>query len=155
MNNKIENPKEVETRINARIQGAGTKLGGSSLQVLGVPYDAGSLTVKLQSFLSPYTSTHDADSAASVARKARDAAQPGALEFLDALDRAVEGHYGSSSLELESFGISPRKTRRKLTPEERLAAAQKSRATRAKLREARAQAAAPAPPSGTPPPAKS
>ncbi len=43
MNNKIENPKEVETRINARIQGAGTKLGGSSLQVLGVPYDPKSL----------------------------------------------------------------------------------------------------------------
>ncbi len=155
MKKNQENPTAVEVRINARIKGAETKLGGASLQVLGVPYDSGSLKVKLESLLAPHTSTNDADEAASVARKARDAAQPGTLEFLDALDRAVEGQYGSSSPALEAFGISPRKTRRVLTPEEKLAQAQKSRATRAKLRAARTQAAAPAPPSGTPPPPKS
>ena len=74
------------------------------------------------------------------------------IEFLDALDRAVEGQFGSSSTVLESFEIAVKKPRRTLTPEEKLAQAQKSRATRAKLREARAQAQAPAPPSETPPP---
>ncbi len=149
------NPKEVHARLDARIKGAGSKLGGTSLQVLGGSYDSGSLTAKLQSFLALYTSSNDADQAADGARKARDTAQPGIIEFLDALDRAVEGQFGSSSTVLESFEIAVKKPRRTLTPEEKLAQAQKSRATRAKLREARAQATAPAPPSGTPPPQKS
>ncbi len=150
-----DHPKEIELRIDARSKGAATKLGGNSLQVLGVSYDAVSLPAKLQSLRAPYSATNDADEVASAARKVRDAAQPGTLEFLDALDKAVEGQYGSSSDVLEAFGISPRKPRRVLTLEEKLAQAQKSRATRARIRAARAQAPAPAPPSGTPPPAKS
>jgi hypothetical protein len=147
-----DSPKEVELRIDARSKGAATKLGAASLQILGVSYDSVSLPAKLQSLRVPYSSTNDADEVASAARKVRDAAQPGTLEFLDALDAAVEGQYGSSSDVLEAFGISRRKPRRVLTPEEKLAQAQKSRATRAKLRAARAQAQADALQSVTPPP---
>ena len=145
-----QTPARVEARIAARIKGTATELGtGETLDVLGVKFDAGQLTAKLQSHQVPYTTTDQAHHAFSEAAKARDAAQPGTLEFLDALDRAVEGKFGPRSPRIESFGISPRKAPRTLTPEQKLAKAEKARLTRAKLKAARAKA--PAPPSGTPP----
>jgi hypothetical protein len=153
INNNDQAPARVEARIAARIKGAGTELGaGETVEVLGVKYDAGQLTAKLQSFQVPYTTTDQAHHAFSEAVKARDAAQPGALEFLDALDRAVEGKYGSRSPKIESFGLSARKAPRTLTPEQKLAKAEKSRLTRAKLKAARAKGSAPQ--SGTTSPTK-
>ena len=153
MANKEENPARVEARIAARIKGAGTELGtGETLEVLGVTFDAGQLTAKLQSFQVPYTTTDQAHHAFSEAVKVRDAAQPGALEFLDALDRSVEGKFGPRSPKIESFGISPRKAPRTLTPEQKLAKAEKNRLTRAKLKAARAKApVAPSSGASTPP----
>ena len=152
-NKQDDNPAAVEARIAARIKGAGTELGtGETVEVLGVKYDAGQLTTELQSRQAPYIATDQAHHAFSEAVKTRDTAQPGTVGFLDALDRAVEGKFGPRSPKVESFGISPRKVRRTLTPEQKLAAAEKSRLTRAKLKAARAKPPA-APSSGatTPP----
>ncbi len=155
MSNKKQddNPAAVDARIAARIKGATNELGtGDTVEVLGVTYDAPQLTAKLQTCQAPYTATDQAHHAFSEAVKVRDTAQPGTLEFLDALDRAVEGKFGPRSPKVGSFGISPRKAPRTLTPEQKLAQAEKSRLTRAKLKAARAKTPA-APTSGpsTPP----
>jgi hypothetical protein len=148
---KDHGPARVEARIVAHMMGATIQLGtGDTLQVLGGTYDAGQLTAKLQSFQAPYAAADQAHQAWSQAVKAREEAKPGTLEFLGALDRSVEGKYGPNSPVIESFGISRRKAPRTLTPEQKLAKAEKSRLTRARLKEARAKApATPAPSSGT------
>ncbi len=152
---KDDTPARVEARIAARIKGATDELGtGETLDVLGVTYDAGQLKAKLQSFQVPYTATDQAHHAFSEAVKVRDAAQPGALEFLDALDGSVVGKFGPRSPRIESFGFSPRKAPRTMTPEEKLARAEKSRLTRAKLAAARAKPPAAPPTGASAPPAK-
>jgi hypothetical protein len=150
-----ENPAAVDARIAARIKGATNELGtGDTVEVLGVTYDAVQLTAKLQTCQAPYTATDQAHHAFSEAVKARDTAQPGTLEFLDALDSAVEGKFGPRSPKVESFGISPRKAPRTLTPEQKLAKAEKSRLTRARLKAARANAPATPASGATTPPTK-
>ncbi len=141
------NPAEVESRIVNFLTGVASKLAGAKpLAVGGDDLTNDQLTAKLQSSQSTFTAADEAHVALSKAVKARDEALAGVLAFLDALEVALRNRFGDSSPDLVSFGIAPKKPRRTLTPEQRLAKAQKSRAARARLREARAQASSPRPP---------
>jgi hypothetical protein len=141
---KNDHPAEVEARIVAHLDGAASKLSsGETLRVLGATYDAQHLTAELSSRRVPYTTTNGAHEALSEAVKARDAAQPGTIAFLDALDLAVGANFGPTSQSVESFGVTPRKARRKLTADEKRAQAEKARLTRARVKAARAQPPAP------------
>ncbi len=152
---KNDNPAQVEARIVAHMDGAATKLQtGETLQVLGVPYDSQQLGAKLGTMRVPYTTVDGAHEAFSTAVKARDAAQPETLAFLEALDQAVGAKYGPKSQSVEGFGITPRKTPRVLTPDEKRAKAEKARLTRARIKAARAQQSSAPPAQGgasTPP----
>jgi hypothetical protein len=131
-----DNPAAVAARIVNFLTGVASKLTGANpLDVLGVDYTAGQLTGKLQSIQAPYTAADEAHRASTKAVQVRDAAEPDALQFLDALVHAVINRFGETSPDLEAFGIQPRKKRRTLTPEQKLARAQKARATRAKHKE--------------------
>ncbi len=143
---KNENPAQVEARIAAHLDGAANKLSsGETLRVLGVTYNSQQLTAELGSRRAPYTTVDGAHEALTTAVKTRDAAQPGTIAFLDALDQAVGANFGPTSPSVESFGVTPRKARRKLTPDEKRARAEKARLTRARVKAARAQQP-PAPP---------
>ncbi len=149
-NNKNDSPAKVEARIVAHIDGATNKLqSGETLRVLGVTYDSQQLMAKLGSMRVPYTTTNEIHEALAVAVDGRAAAQPDTVAFLDALDMAVGANFGPTSQSVESFGVTPRKARRTLTPDEKRAKADKARQTRARIREARRQP--PEPPQGGPP----
>ncbi len=148
-NRKNDTPAQVEARIAARITGVGSKLTGAKpLEVLGDDYPADKLTAKLQSLQVPYTDSNEAHQASSKAVQARDAAEPETLRFLDALDSSVRSRYGDDSPDLESFGIAKKKSPRKLTPEQKLAKAEKARLTRAKRKAAFAKDSSPPAPAG-------
>jgi hypothetical protein len=143
---KNDNPAKVEARIVAHLDGAANKLpSGETLQVLGVAYNAQQLTAELGSRRAPYIATDGAHAALNAAIEARVAAEPGTVAFLDALDLAVGAKFGPANQSVESFGVTPRKSRRKLTPDEKRAMAEKARLTRARVKAARAQQP-PAPP---------
>jgi len=150
------NPGRVEARISGYMTGVGAKLaGGKPVEVFGVDYTADQLTARFQSLLALYTAANEAHQAASKAVAARDGAQPGALLFLDAFEGMMRTRFGADSPDLQSFGITPKKPARKLTPEQQLAKTEKSRATRAKHEGETAPAApVPAAPAGTPTPVK-
>src|SRR5262245_754973 len=129
--NKNDTPAKVEARIVAHVDGAANQLQtGETLRVLGVPYDSQGLKAKLASLRAPYSTVNGIHESLAVAVDARTAAEPATIEFLDALDMAVGANYGPASQSVESFGVKPRKTRRKLTPDEKRAQADKARQTR-------------------------
>jgi hypothetical protein len=143
---KNENPASVEARIVSHLDGATNQLSsGETLQVLGVSYNAQQLTAKLGSLRALYTTTDQTHVAWSEAVKARDAARPETLAFLEALDLAVGAKYGPTNQSVENFGVTPRKAPRKLTADEKRAKAEKARLTRARVKAARAEQP-PAPP---------
>ena len=151
--NKNDSPAKVEARIVAHIDGAVNKLqSGETLQVLGVAYDSLRLMAKLGSMRAPYSTVNGAHEALATAIDVRAAAQPDTVAFLDALDMAVGANYGPTSQSVESFGVTPRKARRKLTPDEKRARAEKARLTRARIRAARRQPPAPPDEGGIPTP---
>jgi hypothetical protein len=138
------NPAEVESRIVNFLTGVASKLvGAKPLEVAGVDYTSDTLTAKLQSDQSPYIAADESHRTTTKAIQVRDEAQPGTLAFLQALEHAVRNRYGDSSPDLEAFGLTPKKPRRTLTPEQKFARAQKARATRAKHKEMRAQTSPP------------
>ncbi len=149
-------PAQAEARIAARITGAESKLTGAKpLDVQGDDYTQDQLVAKLQSLKVPYTASNEAHVTSSKAVQARVAAEPATLRFLDALDNSVKNRFGDDSPDLESFGIAPKKPKRKLTPAQNLAKAEKSRLTREKRKAALApDSSPPAPAGGAPAPHK-
>jgi hypothetical protein len=151
--NKNDSPAKEEARIVAHMDGAATKLqGAETLRVLGVTYDSQQLRAKLASLRAPYSTVNGAHEALATAVDVREAVRPDTIAFLDALDMAVGANFGPTSQSVESFGVAPRKTRRKLTPDEKRAQAEKSRKTRARVKEARKQPPAPPDEGGVPTP---
>ncbi len=144
--NKNGNPARLEARIVAHLDGVANKLqSGDPLQVLGVTYNSQQLAAQLGSLRVPFTTANGAHEALKAAVEARDAAEPATVAFLDALDLAVGAKFGPMSQSVESFGVAPPKARRKLTPDQKRARAEKARLTRARVKAARAQQP-PAPP---------
>jgi len=116
--------------------------------VLGTSSAPGTISSQLGQMLAPYTTTDSARQAWSDEVKARDAAQPATVKFIEGIEAAVKSHFGSTSQRLTDFGLKPKKAPRKLTPEERLAATEKAKATRTRVKQARAAQPAPAPNAG-------
>jgi hypothetical protein len=141
-------PGHVQLRIQNLVAGL-AKLGAQeNLDVLGTSSAPGTISSQLGQLLAPFTTANEAHQAASEAVKARDAAQPAAMAFVEGVEAAVVSHFGATSPRLTDFGLTPRKARRKLTAAERLAATEKANATRTRVKQARAEKPAPAPKAG-------
>lgn len=127
----------IDQLLAALIQGVNTSFpAGSSVVIEGVSYDKGTLEQKLQAVNAPYVQVDDLRTRLATALKARTAAEPATREFLEKLVVGLVYLFGTDPNLLAKFGIQPPKERRKLTVEEKLARAAKSRATR-KLRSTR------------------
>ncbi|HZU98843.1 MAG TPA: hypothetical protein VFF73_19205 [Planctomycetota bacterium] len=147
-NNKSSGPGRVELRIQNLLAGLAKLSPQETLDVLGTSSAPGTVTSELGKRLVPYTDSNTAHQAASEAVKARDAAEPETVSYIEGVEAAVVSHFGATSERLTDFGLKPRKAPRKPTPEERLARTVKSNATRARVKQARAATPAPAPKGG-------
>jgi len=147
-NKKSKDPGHVQLRIQELLAGL-AKLGPQeNLDLLGTSSAPGAISSQLGQLLVPFTTADQAHQAVSEAVKARDAAQPATVAFVKAIEAAVVSHFGATSARLTDFGLKPRKAPRKLTPAERLAATEKAKATRTRVKQARAAQPAPAPKAG-------
>jgi hypothetical protein len=125
------NPKEVQDRIAAILKGVVAKLiGAPPLDVTGTPYTSDQLTTALNGAAAPYTTADEAHEAATAAVHARNQEEPATLALLDAIEIAIKARFGEDNVEIEAFGLTPRKPRRKPTPAERVATQEKTDATR-------------------------
>ena len=80
--------------------------------------------------LAPFQAVVDGYATWQSARKTRNAAIPGAHQFVEDAYAVLPQALGTNSADLAKYGQKPKKARRKLTAEENLAAAQKGKATR-------------------------
>lgn len=139
-NLKKRNPETIKMRIDALVSGLLHLQRPILMNIegknLAIPDLAGVLRQKKQ----PYTKVDDQHTAWKQAIQDRDAAQPGTLRFLDSAEAAIGGALGPSSPELILFGIKPKRERRPMTPEERVARANALRTARS-LRKAALEAA--------------
>ncbi|HZU99391.1 MAG TPA: hypothetical protein VFF73_21970 [Planctomycetota bacterium] len=144
---KSKGPGHIELRIQNLLAGLAKLSPQETLDVLGTSSAPGTVSSELGKRLVPYTDANAAHQAASEAVKARDAAEAETVSYVEGVEAAVVSHFGATNQRLADFGLTPRKARRKATPAERLARTQKANATRARVKQARAQPA-PAPNAG-------
>jgi|SRR5579872_3092859 len=147
-NLKDGNPGSVEARIDKLVAGLAKLATNLNLNVVGTNYVPSSLSAALTAKKAPYVKADDAHTALKQAVAERDSQNADTLAFLDAVEGALVGSLGATSPQLSDCGVKPKKPHRTMTPEERLARAQKARATRAAKKAATAKAPAPAPNQG-------
>src|SRR5579883_1367673 len=122
---------ELLAKIASALQ---TKLpaGTTVLKVSGVVTPVSSLLTSVQTDLALYTDARDARLVERQKVATRDAANTDVLARIALLHKALEMELGADNAVLADFGFKPAQKRRQLTPEEKQAAAQKAKATRAK-----------------------
>jgi hypothetical protein len=129
-----QSPGQIQTRVKALLDGVQQKLSSSTkpLEVHGVDNTNVDLMNALNTILARYAAPDAAHQAWQVSVHARDAAKTQDLDEIDAIESSLKNRYGATSPELAAFGIKPRKAApRKLTVQERAAATEKARETRA------------------------
>jgi hypothetical protein len=146
--NKNNHPSNVITRIQDLIAGFQKIASTEQFDVLGTVSAQPALVTELQGLLVPWTSAEDAELAAKKAREARNAVETSTVKRLAAIEESVVSHYGKTSPDLVAFGLSPTKPRKKQSPDERAASAEKAARTRA-ARKAAMKATATPPPTTT------
>jgi|SRR5579883_966871 len=147
-NLKQDHPGGVEARIDKLIAGLAKIADSNNLNVVGTNYVPSSLSAALTAKKAPYVKADDAHTALKQAVAERDSQNADTLAFLDAVEGALVGILGATSPQLSDCGVTPKKPRRTMTPEQRLARVQKARATRAAKKAATAKAPTPAPDQG-------
>src|SRR5579872_6906311 len=147
-NLKDGNPGSVEARIDKLVAGLAKLATNLNLNVVGTNYVPSSLSAALTAKKAPYVKADEAHTAHKEAVAERDAQNADTLEFLDACEGVLVGSFGPTSPQLTTAGVKPKTPRRKMTPEQRLARAQKARETRAAHKAAKAKAPSPAPDPG-------
>ncbi len=103
---------------------------GSSLILAGISRQRDDLIQTAETHLVRYTDADEAHVVASQKVKVRDDGHPAARDFVTEMHAALQVQLGPNNTALLDFGAAPRKARRKLTPDERKAAADKARQTR-------------------------
>jgi urease accessory protein UreF len=126
-------PGRIQARVKALLDGVQQKLSSSSkpLEVAGVDNTNVDLANTLNVILARYVAPDAAHQAWQVSVRARDAAETQDMAQIDAIESALKNRYGATSPELQAFGMKPRKAPRKLTAQQREAATEKARETRA------------------------
>ena len=126
-------PGKIQARVKALLDGVQQKLSSSTkpLEVAGVDNTNVDLANTLNVILARYVAPDAAHQAWQVSVRARDAAETQDMAQIDAIESALRNRYGATSPELLAFGIKPKKQPRKLTAQQREAATEKARETRA------------------------
>jgi len=132
--NRGHNPGKIQARVQALLDGVQQKLSSSTkpLEVAGVDNTNVDLASTLNAILTRYVAPENAHQAWQLSVHARAAAETQDMASIDAIESALKNRYGASSPELLAFGIQPKKeSPRKLTAQQREAATEKARETRA------------------------
>src|SRR5277367_5824482 len=116
---KGTNPGNVEARIQKMRTGLQTLPAGTVLDLQGAGTASNQIVTELTTREAPYLAATKAHQAATEAVDDRNAAEPGTIAYLDLVEAAIKAKVGVDSPELADFGITPKKARKKLTPEER------------------------------------
>jgi hypothetical protein len=103
---------------------------GSSLIVPGGSLSKAEIVKRLTDGSSEYEAVDAGVAALGQVRFTLGADIPGLKGFLAELKNALKAQFGSRSPMLAQFGLSPQKVRKQLTPEQRVARAEKARQTR-------------------------
>ena len=126
------NAEMLDQKLNQLINGVQTTLtSGQSFPINGQSYKQSTLLAALKEQVAPFDA---AESAHEVLKKAlvdREAARPAAMAFYKQVVAVLLAYYGADTATLAVFGIAPRKVKRQLTSQEKLAAATNAKATRA------------------------
>ncbi len=133
------NPATVVARVDEFLKGLErNKLGPKeTVNVLGTSYTPDGLKTQLLVIRDRYSKVDDVNILAGNLRKERDDAEPAAILFLDTFEIGLRGRFGDAGVELDAFGVQPRKRPRDLTLEEQFERTKKQRETRARRKRAR------------------
>lgn len=104
--------------------------GTLSLTVGARTWTVQDLAAKVAEFENYFAAADDAHAAWRASIVARDGIAADARAFLTELKPAIVALFGTRSVELEKFGIKPKKERRRSSVEEKAAAVERRRATR-------------------------
>lgn len=104
--------------------------GSKSISFLGTSYKPGDLSIVFQDNIDAWNARDAAKLAYRNAKKAAEASEEKTAKVRSGLRAFVIALYGDGNPALADFGIEPKKTRRKLTTEEKQAAVDKMKATR-------------------------
>ena len=130
MSKHISNLLKTQLELAALLRGLQGFPQGEAVVVSGVSRGRDDLVQTGEGHLGRYTSTEEAQVVARQKVKERDDGHPQAREFVKDVQAGLKNKLGSKNTSLLDFGISPDKARRQLTPDEKKAAADKSRKTR-------------------------
>jgi hypothetical protein len=120
----------TQLELAALLKGLQGMPAGSSLILSGVNRQRDDLIQTTETHLTRYTDADEAHVVASQKVKVRDDGHPAARDFVTEMHAALQVQLGPNNTALLDYGVSPRKARRKLTPEEKKAATDKARQTR-------------------------
>jgi hypothetical protein len=103
----------------------------STAKIAGKPFGKAELVEKLDALLAPFDKAELARKRYALAVAEKVAVTPEATRFVKAACLALQNEHGTGAEVLLKYGIEGPKPRRALTPEQKVAVAEKSRATRA------------------------
>jgi hypothetical protein len=121
---------QTQLELAALIKGLQGMPAGSTLFLSGISRQRDDLIQTAETYLTRYTDAEEARVVASQKVTVRDDVHAQARSFVTEMHAALPVQLGPNSTALLDFGVAPRKARRKLTPDERKAAAEKARQTR-------------------------
>jgi hypothetical protein len=104
--------------------------GSKAISFLGTDYKPGDLSIVFQDNIDAWNARNEAKLAYRNATKAAEASEKKTALIRSGLRAYVIALYGDGNPALSDFGIEPKKTRRKLTTEEKQTAVDKMKATR-------------------------
>ena len=126
------NAETFDQKLNQLINGVQTTLtSGQSFPINGQSYKQSTLLAALKEQAAPFDAAASAHEVLKKAVVDREAARPAATAFYKQVVAVLLAYYGADTATLAVFGIAPRKVKRQLTSQEKLAAATKAKATRA------------------------
>jgi hypothetical protein len=125
--------QNAASRAEALSEGTTKHFPNASQQLTigGVVYTVAQVTTNLQEITALRTATTDAQASAKVQVAAETVKLPPLLLFMAAYVAYVKATFGNAPDVLGDFGVPPRKPRKPLTTEQKAAANEKAKATRA------------------------
>ena len=121
----------TEVQLRTLLNGLQTKMAANVvLPVKGTTFTRDQLAQVVQAHLATFVGARQDRATASQSAHARNAARPGVRDFLAEVRSTLNTQFGAENPSLLDYGYQPKKKKRELTHEEKVAMAQKAAETR-------------------------